>query len=55
MEAWTNALMKASPKSYSETFGDQVHGWMASRLVFSSLFAGQVLEEGVGKGGKGSG
>lgn len=28
MEPWIEALKVASPKSYSETFTDQVHGWM---------------------------
>ncbi len=31
MEEWLKVLHAASPKSYSETFGDQVHGWVTSR------------------------
>lgn len=31
MASWIEALKMASPKSYSETFSDQVHGWMSSR------------------------
>ncbi|KAL2071724.1 hypothetical protein VTL71DRAFT_12959 [Oculimacula yallundae] len=31
------ALLKASPKSYSELFEDQIHGWMSSRADFDNL------------------
>jgi hypothetical protein len=31
IEKWTAALKAVSPLSYSETFDDQVHGWMTSR------------------------
>ncbi|KAH6713248.1 hypothetical protein BKA61DRAFT_608792 [Leptodontidium sp. MPI-SDFR-AT-0119] len=37
MEPWIEALKKVSPKSYSETFEDQVHGWMASRADFENV------------------
>ncbi|KAF8848053.1 hypothetical protein BDZ45DRAFT_681492 [Acephala macrosclerotiorum] len=36
MEEWVEELMKVSPKSYSETFTDQVHGWMSSRGDFEN-------------------
>ncbi|KAE8453961.1 hypothetical protein EG329_007737 [Mollisiaceae sp. DMI_Dod_QoI] len=36
MEEWGRELMKASPKSYNETFTDQVHGWMTSRADFEN-------------------
>jgi len=39
MEEWTQALMKASPKSYAETFDDMVHGWMSSRADFNNQHA----------------
>jgi len=34
MDPWNEALMKASPNSYHETFDDMVHGFMSSRYVF---------------------
>jgi dienelactone hydrolase len=36
MEEWVKELMKSSPKSYNETFTDQVHGWMTSRADFEN-------------------
>ncbi|CZS87910.1 hypothetical protein WAI453_000292 [Rhynchosporium graminicola] len=37
VDPWVEALLKASPKSYSELFEDQVHGWMSSRADFDNL------------------
>ncbi|KIW68155.1 hypothetical protein PV04_04121 [Phialophora macrospora] len=39
VEAWFANLKRASPQSYLETFGDQVHGWMTSRADFNNLHA----------------
>lgn len=37
IEKWTAALKAVSPLSYSETFDDQVHGWMTSRADFNDV------------------
>jgi len=39
MEEWVDALFKASPDSYAETFDDMVHGWMSSRADFNNQHA----------------
>jgi len=39
MEPWNEALLKASPNSYTETFDDMVHGFMSSRADFNNRHA----------------
>jgi len=41
MDEWTEALLKASPESYAETFDDMVHGWTSSRADFNNQHAFQ--------------
>jgi hypothetical protein len=43
MDEWLQALMKASPESYAETFDDMVHGWMSSRFDSPWLMATEML------------
>src|SRR5688500_14299811 len=47
MQEWVDTLKKASPKSYSETFDDQVHGWMTSRYALATMVDLDLLTPGV--------